>query len=69
VDGDTLAAARWLLAAAGTGTVVYCLALFCAWLVAGRPDGPETAVWRLAQSMMRRLRLQIRLPGVIAGSG
>jgi lipopolysaccharide exporter len=61
VDGDGLAAARWLLAAAASGVAVYSLALYCAWVAAGRPDGPEIAVWRLAQAMVWRLCLQIRL--------
>lgn len=69
VEGDTLAAARWLVAAVAAGTVVYCLALLCAWFVAGRPDGPELVVWRLAQSVLRRLRVQIKLAGTVPGPG
>jgi lipopolysaccharide exporter len=67
-EGDTLDAVRWLVAAVGTGVVVYCLALSGAWLASGRPEGPETAVWRLAQGMIRRLWLQIS-PRAALGPG
>lgn len=66
--GDAAAAARELFTAVALGAAVYAAALIGAWLVAGRPDGPEIAVWKIGQSMIRRVRLQIGLARPAVGS-
>jgi O-antigen/teichoic acid export membrane protein len=51
VDGDV----AWsLVVAAGTGAIVYTAVLLTAWMVAGRPDGPEAdAVQALRRAVAR----------------
>jgi O-antigen/teichoic acid export membrane protein len=65
---NTMTAARELFAAAALGVAIYVVALIGAWLLSGRPDGPEIAVWNLAQSIIRRIRLRIGPARSMVGS-
>ena len=67
-EGGTAEAARELAAGMASGAAVYILALLVAWLAAGRPDGPELAAWRVAQSALRRV-LQSGFARGALGSG
>ncbi len=47
---------RLLLATAGAGAAIYVAVLALAWVVAGRPEGPERDLAALAGGVARKLR-------------
>ena len=51
------AAVGQLLAATAAGAAVYVVILFALWAGCGRPEGAETAIWRLACWALRRMHL------------